>query len=264
MGQDTVGRSDRGCQLGGVAASPKQNDHTKMKSHRAPGGNNRRPGAAAKAPVATVTAAPARLVAEEAVRFGVAVAPPTMDALLVYFEMLLRWGARINLTAARSLPALATDHLPDALALAARFALREAIDPAFGRRCLDAGAGGGLPGIPLALLRPELSLILVEVTAKKAAFLRTAVRELGLEGRVQIEHRRLATEGEVGGFDVAMSRAMLPPDEWLPLGRSLVRPGGVVFCLSARRLEREPAGLELVSQESYRNDRWLAELRRST
>jgi 16S rRNA (guanine527-N7)-methyltransferase len=235
-----------------------------MRSHRGPDGNNKRPGAGGKAPVAGATAAPERLVAEEAVRFGIAVPPGTMDALLAYFEMLLRWGARINLTAARSLAALAADHLPDALALAARFDLRAGIDPGFGRRCVDAGAGGGLPGIPLALLRPAMSLVLVEATAKKAAFLRTAVRELGIETRVQVENRRLATASETGGFDGAISRAMLPPEEWLPLGRALVRPGGVVFCLSARRLRVEAAGLELVSEDSYRSDRWLAELRRST
>jgi 16S rRNA (guanine527-N7)-methyltransferase len=203
-------------------------------------------------------------VAEEAVRFGIAIAPPTMDGLLSYFEMLLRWGARINLTAARSMTALATEHLPDALALAARFALREQTDPGGGRRGLDAGTGGGLPAIPLALLCPEVTLVLVEATAKKAAFLRTAVRELGLDRRVQVEHRRLEPEGEVGGFDMVMSRAMLPPEEWLALGRVLVRPGGAVFCLSARRLEFETAGLELVHQDCYRNDRWLAELKRST
>jgi 16S rRNA (guanine527-N7)-methyltransferase len=226
----------------------------------------------------------AKLMASEAAAFGIAIASPAADALLTYFGLLLHWGARINLTAARSMAALATEHLPDALAIASRISVRRERDPDFGRRCLDAGSGGGLPAIPLALLQPAVSLVLVEATAKKAAFLRTAVRELGLEGRIQVEHRRLdrrsldprtldqkspEQEREGGGFDAALSRAMLAPEEWLPLGRSLVRPGGVVFCLSSRRLERPEVGLELVHQQRYRaerdrTDRWLAELERST
>ncbi|HET6151231.1 MAG TPA: RsmG family class I SAM-dependent methyltransferase [Polyangia bacterium] len=222
------------------------------------------------------------LLAREAAALGMVIPPSTADALLVYFGLLLRWGARINLTAARSGAALATDHLPDALALASRFAVRGGTETGSGRRCLDAGSGGGLPAIPLALLRPELSLVLVEATAKKAAFLRTAVRELGLETRVAVENRRLVpgtgehpdreSDGAVGEFDAAISRAMLPPEEWLPLGRSLVRPGGVVFYLGARRLEEPLGGLRLLHQQRYRqddhrsgrSDRWLAELERST
>src|SRR3954470_21367928 len=96
-------------------------------------------------------------------------------ALCTYGEALLRWNARINLTAARSIEVLVAEHFPDAFALA-----RHLEEPA---RAIDVGSGGGLPALPLALLRPVLTLELCEPIAKKAAFLRTAIRELGLGAR---------------------------------------------------------------------------------
>ena len=87
-------------------------------------------------------------------------------ALSSYAESLLRWNARINLTAARSIDVLVNEHFPDAFALARRLE-----QPA---RAIDVGSGGGLPAIPLALLRPGLTVELCEPIAKKAAFLRTA------------------------------------------------------------------------------------------
>jgi 16S rRNA (guanine527-N7)-methyltransferase len=103
---------------------------------------------------------------------------------------------------------------------------------------IDVGSGGGLPAIPLALLRPELAFELCEPIAKKAAFLRTALRELDLGGRATVRTARgetVAKEIEKGGpraFDVAISRATLAPEKWLALGRRLVRPGGRVFVLT--------------------------------
>jgi 16S rRNA (guanine527-N7)-methyltransferase len=83
-----------------------------------------------------------------------------------------------------------------------------------------------------------LTVELVEPIAKKAAFLRTAIRELGLGQRVQVRTARgevvaKALEGDRGAaFDVAISRATLAPAKWLALGVRLVRPGGRVFVLT--------------------------------
>jgi 16S rRNA (guanine527-N7)-methyltransferase len=148
-------------------------------------------------------------------------------ALSGYAESLLRWNARINLTAARSIDVLIGEHFPDAFALA-----RKLEQPA---RVVDVGSGGGLPAIPLAVLRPRLALMLVEPIAKKAAFLRTAIRELGLGDRVSVRvGRGEAVAGETPrAFDVAISRATLAPARWLVLAGKLVRPGGRVFALTA-------------------------------
>jgi 16S rRNA (guanine527-N7)-methyltransferase len=151
-------------------------------------------------------------------------------ALSSYALSLLNWSARINLTAARTTEVLVTEHFPDAFALAGKLTA-----PA---RAIDVGSGGGLPAIPLALLCPALTVELCEPIAKKAAFLRTAVRELGLSSRVSVRAARgeaIAKEiaGGARAFDVALSRATLPPEKWLALGTRLVRPGGRVFVLAA-------------------------------
>ena len=162
----------------------------------------------------------------QAAAWRVAPAPEQTDALLRYVDLLLTWSARINLTGARSPAEVVTDHLVDA------FALAEALDRP--EQVADVGSGGGLPAIPLALLRPTLRVLLCEPLAKKGAFLRTAIRELGLGARVQLRAGRgedLAAE-RPGDFDVAISRATFAPEDWLPLGRRLVRAGGRVCVLT--------------------------------
>ncbi|HLK92609.1 MAG TPA: 16S rRNA (guanine(527)-N(7))-methyltransferase RsmG [Polyangia bacterium] len=147
----------------------------------------------------------------------------TAASLLRYAALLVSWNERINLTGARSPAAVVTDHYPDAFALARR------LDGP--RRVVDVGSGGGLPAIPLAVLRPALTLTLVEPIAKKVAFLRTAIRELDLSARVSLEAGR-AGALIPGDFDAAVSRATFAPEDWVVLGRQLVRPGGRVYVLT--------------------------------
>ena len=194
-------------------------------------------------------------------RFGVALPAGARDALVAYADLLLTWGERINLTAAKSLDALLADHVPDSFALAARLNRRGEVP----LEVIDVGSGGGLPAVPLALLRPADRFTLVEATGKKVAFLRTAVRATGLGDRVRVEHRRVGRPGaDTGTFDVAVSRAMLAPGEWMRLARHLVRIGGSVFCLATAEVTAPAEGLTLVDQEAYRADRWVTELERST
>jgi 16S rRNA (guanine527-N7)-methyltransferase len=158
------------------------------------------------------------------------VAPEQTASLLQFADLLIRWNQKINLTGSRSVGAVVAEHYPDAYAVAKRLD-----GPA---RLVDVGSGGGLPALPLALLRPDLVIRLCEPIAKKAAFLRTAIRELKLAERVALEARRAEeladelAEDPAQRFDVATSRATFAPEVWLELGRRLVRPGGRVFVLT--------------------------------
>jgi 16S rRNA (guanine527-N7)-methyltransferase len=149
-------------------------------------------------------------------------------SLLRFGELLMEWNARINLTGSKTLVGLVDEHLPDAFAVASVLT-----EPA---TVIDVGSGGGLPAVPLAVLRPTLRLTLVEPLAKKAAFLRTAVRELGLGGSVTVEARRVEDLAPAS-FDVAMSRATFPPPVWVELAQTLVRPGGRVLVLTVPGVE---------------------------
>ena len=156
--------------------------------------------------------------------------PEQIAALLHDAGLLIQWNQSINLTGAKSVGALVVEHFPDAFALARRLDGAESL--------VDVGSGGGLPAVPLALLRPGLVIRLCEPIAKKAAFLRTAIRALKLADRVTLETRRgeeLAEEladRPRERFDVATSRATFAPEVWLALGQRLVRPGGWVFVLT--------------------------------
>jgi len=169
--------------------------------------------------------------------WGLETKPEQSHLLLGFAELLIRWNQSINLTGAKSTGAVISEHYPDAFALARR------LDGSM--RVVDVGSGGGLPALPLALLRPALAIQLCEPIAKKAAFLRTAIRELKLADRVALETRRGEdVAGELAGdasrgFDVATSRATFAPEEWLALGRRLVRPGGRVFVLTVPGTEIE-------------------------
>jgi 16S rRNA (guanine527-N7)-methyltransferase len=148
-----------------------------------------------------------------------------LQRLVAFAELLVLWNRKINLTGARSGSSLVAEHYPDAFALARRLDR-----PA---RVVDVGSGGGLPALPLALLRPGLTLVLCEPIAKKASFLRTAVREFDLKERVRVEQLRaeeLIGRGEL--FDAALSRATFEPPVWLALGRRLVGAGGRIYVLT--------------------------------
>ena len=97
-----------------------------------------------------------------------------------YLSLILRWNNRLNLTAVDSYKVLITNHLVESIAVA--HALPKGI-----QTLLDFGSGAGLPGIPIALCRPEISVTLAESQGKKAAFLQEAVRTLGINTKVHAD-----------------------------------------------------------------------------
>jgi 16S rRNA (guanine527-N7)-methyltransferase len=156
-----------------------------------------------------------------------------------YLELLGQWNERINLTAVREGGAALERHVVDSL-VAAAFVPREA------RTLVDVGSGAGLPGLFIALARPDLDVTLVESLHKKCAFLNAAKRALGLT-RVNVvadrAERLVNTAGGQGAFDCAISRATLDLPAWLTLGGQLVRaPNGVVLGMEGGQERALPAG----------------------
>ncbi len=110
---------------------------------------------------------------------GIAGLPPKLltTSSLAYLELLLRWNARLNLTAIREPEQIIRRHFVEC-AFAAQHL------PAGIENLLDYGSGAGLPGIPIAICRPEIRVTLAEAQGKKASFLREALRVLGIPGEV--------------------------------------------------------------------------------
>jgi len=180
-------------------------------------------------------------VARVLAAFGLRGALPDHEARLVqYCDLSVAWNQRVDLTAARHPDELVDLLLADALAIAC------ACTQTSGERWLDVGSGIGAPGIPLALLLP-IAMTLVEPRDKRVAFLRTAVGSLS---RPDIAVSRSRSDRFAdGSCDVAVSRATLPPPEWLAEGARLATRS--VWLLLAKAEIPELHGRPVLSDVRY-------------
>jgi 16S rRNA (guanine527-N7)-methyltransferase len=188
----------------------------------------------------------AELLVQGAARLGLSLDETARERCARYQRLLSEWGARINLTAVHDPREVVIRHFLDSLVVAARLPAADAL-PA--PTLVDVGSGAGFPGAVCALMRPDLAVTLCERIGKKAAFLLTLRRELGLRYEVAADDASTLP----GGYGVAVARAALQPPAWLALGAKLVAPGGVVVVMTSVRepLPPLPAGTELVSDETY-------------
>jgi 16S rRNA (guanine527-N7)-methyltransferase len=148
----------------------------------------------------------------------------TLDA---YLDELDRWSSRLNLTAIprEQMWARNVMEVEDLLLVA---------DPPGGSRVVDIGSGGGVPGIVIAILRPDLSVTLIDSDRRKGGFLIHVAGLLGLSG-VAVEAIRAEDagrrEGMREGFDLATSRATAPPPVLCELALPLLRVGATLCAL---------------------------------
>lgn len=139
----------------------------------------------------------------------------TAGRFTIYLSLILRWNARLNLTSLRTEDAILSIHLAESIVCA--MAMPDGV-----RTLLDFGSGAGLPGIPIALCRPEIAVTLAESQGKKAAFLQEAVRTLGLTARVHADR----AEGLRSVFDCVTLRAVDKMPKAVASAAKLVAPGG--------------------------------------
>jgi 16S rRNA (guanine527-N7)-methyltransferase len=160
--------------------------------------------------------------------------------LCAYCDLVVTWNQRVDLTAARS-----ADELVDLL-LADAFAIISQQSGLASERWFDVGSGVGAPGIPLALLSP-MRMTLIEPRNKRVAFLRTAVGSLHRPDVIVV--RKRSDEFEAASCDVAVSRATLPPPEWLNEGARLATQR--VWLLLAKAAVPELGGRKILADFSY-------------
>ncbi|MDP8256951.1 MAG: 16S rRNA (guanine(527)-N(7))-methyltransferase RsmG [Candidatus Alcyoniella australis] len=153
------------------------------------------------------------LLARDAARYGLP--QNTLELTADYVLELARWSAKINLTADREPRTIVQRHVLDSWTALPLL-------PQSGTLA-DLGSGGGLPGIPLALARPELNVTLVESRGKKTAFLEHVARKLGLTN-VRVLTCRIEESSE--RFDLACARALAAPHSALELLRNVLPNGG--------------------------------------
>ncbi|GIW10623.1 MAG: ribosomal RNA small subunit methyltransferase G [Dehalococcoidia bacterium] len=154
---------------------------------------------------------------------GLRLSASQLDQFEQYAALLVSWNQRLNLTRVVDPTGIAIRHLADSLAVAAVW------QPAGPAMLVDVGSGAGLPGLPLKILWPALTLTLIEAVGKKAAFLEAVVGALGLSG-VRVVAGRAEEAGQQPAlreqFDLALARGVAPLPVLVELVLPLVRLGG--------------------------------------
>ena len=238
-----------------------------MKGYRRPLGHGSHPGGPARGPRpqprATPKPAPARLttwsepqwleaMAPVLASLGVALDEGQRQRCAAYMGLLAHWNGTYNLTALRDAPEMFTHHLSDCLAVLPHLAAHLASRQVGGERLrlLDVGSGGGLPGVLLAIARPELQVCCVDTVGKKAAFIRQVAAELRLPN-LRAEHARV--EDLQGQHDIVTSRAFASLGDFVALTRERLAPGGVWMAMKGRapgeELAELPADIEVFHVE---------------
>jgi 16S rRNA (guanine527-N7)-methyltransferase len=160
-------------------------------------------------------------IRDGAARMQIALAPGAIARLAAYLQLLEKWNRVHNLTAVRETERMVVLHLLDSLSI-----LPHVGDA---RSLIDVGSGGGLPGIPIAIARPEISVTLLDSSSKKTTFLEQARAELGLANANVVCARVEQWHG--GTFDVVVSRAFAELGEFVTQAQHLVAPGGRMLAM---------------------------------
>ncbi|MDP2806125.1 MAG: 16S rRNA (guanine(527)-N(7))-methyltransferase RsmG [Gallionellaceae bacterium] len=149
-------------------------------------------------------------------QLGLAVTPEEQQKLLDYLVLLHKWNKVYNLTAIRQQEQMVSNHLLDSLAV---------VQYLWPTRWLDVGCGAGLPGLVIAIVRPEWSFTLLDSNSKKTSFVQQAVIELGLNN-VEVYCGRVEEFNVVNKFDGITSRAFTEAADFVFSTRHLLKEGG--------------------------------------
>jgi 16S rRNA (guanine527-N7)-methyltransferase len=149
--------------------------------------------------------------------------PTTAERFATYISLFIRWNTRTNLSSIRDEDGIIRRHLVESIAVAR-------ILPVGIVTLLDYGSGGGLPGLPIALCRPEIRVTLAESQNKKAAFLQEAVRALALNATVHAAR----AEALPGPYDCVTLRAVDRMEAAVAAAARLVRPAGYLALMTTR------------------------------
>ncbi len=174
-----------------------------------------------------------RLLAAGASQLQLVLAQEQRDTLVRFVALLTKWNRVYNLTAVRSPEQMVIRHLLDSLSVS------HCIDRG---PVLDVGSGAGLPGLVLAVARPELAFVLLDSNRKKSRFCRQAVAELGL-GNVTVVHERLEKYRPQECYTTILSRAFGPVQNALEDFRRLSATDGRVLAMMGKQPRTDDASV---------------------
>lgn len=156
------------------------------------------------------------------------------DSARRYVHILSTTGVERGLIGPREAPRLWQRHIFNSVSLVSELPR--------GVSAVDVGSGAGLPGIPLALARPDLQVTLLEPLLRRSVFLEEVVRELSLSDRVDVVRERAESwKSGAGQFDVVVSRAVAPLEKLVGWSKSLASRTGKLLALKGERAHDEVA-----------------------
>lgn len=173
-------------------------------------------------------------------QLGVAAKAEQRGQLLRFVHLLSKWNRVYNLTAIRSLQDSVRLNLLDSLSLLSYLE---------GERILDVGTGAGLPGIPLAILKPLSYFTLLDSNAKKTRFVQQAAIDLGL-ANVSVAHTRIEDFHPDRRYDVVLARAFASVADIVRLTRRLLAPAGTILAQKGKLPMDEIAAVKDVAVEA--------------
>lgn len=206
----------------------------------------------------------AKVLGEGIAEMGLAVTPEQQKRLMAYLQLMYKWNAVYNLTSLRDPMQMVTHHLLDSLAAL----------PAFkdASNVLDVGAGGGLPGIVLAITRPDMKVAMIDTVHKKTAFLTQVKAELALSN-VTVYTMKVQDLQVSDKFDVITSRAFADLSDFVNWSGHLLQEGGQFIALKgvapSEERERLPqewkvSGLQPLQVPRLGAERHLVFIQRTT
>jgi 16S rRNA (guanine527-N7)-methyltransferase len=160
------------------------------------------------------------------------------NSLADYLFLLHKWNVAYNLTAIRDLKSMVSKHILDSLAV---------LPWLKGTHVIDVGTGAGLPGIPLALARPDFNFVLLDSNGKKTRFLQEVKRELKLKN-VEIVQFRVENYRPSQGFDTVISRAFSSLQQMIQWTQHLIGQQGIWLAMKGRSPDEELPKIKLRTQ----------------
>ncbi len=154
-----------------------------------------------------------------------------LEKLLRYRDYLEQWNHKINLISRKEDAPVIIKHIFHSLLITLHHSFRE------DEEVLDLGTGGGLPGIPIAILFPRTRFVLVDATGKKIVACKEMIKQLGISNAVAIHTRVEELKGI--NFDTVLSRQVASLSKLCSWAGSLLKPGGVMICLKGGDLGNE-------------------------
>jgi len=158
-----------------------------------------------------------------------------INQFLIYLAELKKWNRAYNLTALKTDEDIVIKHFLDSL-------LFLKVLPSHVRSIADIGSGAGFPGIPLKIMRPDITVVLVEPVQKKSLFLEHMQRKLKIEGLL-VRNCRIEDVDDLQ-VDVAVTRALFSVGDFIGKAERLLREKGVLILSKGPKLEEELRGLE--------------------